>query len=195
MCDVADEKAGLEVSTGIGGVQSVDISDLMSTTRALAGWPERRTSHIGFVGYGNTTAGNKVLIAVDREYDPAVPHAISDAGRGSPLSKISPPAAATTCSFTARGAPSLQQTTATNRSRGCNRSIWPAHQPFTLWTSICSSTTRHGSTFGKRGVAEGRTLPIQKEQTCGGHIGMNTTTAAGTVFPRTRVMVTFTVIR
>jgi len=81
MCDVADEKTGMDVSTGAGGVKSVDISDLMSTTRALASWPERRTSHIGFVGYGNTTAGNKVLIAVDREYDPAVPHAISEALR------------------------------------------------------------------------------------------------------------------
>ncbi len=81
MCDVADEKTGINVSTGIGGVKNVDISDLMSTTRALASWPERRTSHIGFVGYGNTTTGNKVLIAVDREYDPAVPHAISEALR------------------------------------------------------------------------------------------------------------------
>ncbi len=166
MCDVADEKTGIDVTTGIGGVKSVDISDLMSTTRALANWPERRTSHIGFVGYGNTTAGNKVLIAVDREYDPAVPRAISEALRekgahvdiicvdigdptkefdyldevrvtmrrepwennprrweGSHLSKISPPAAVTTWSFTVRGDPSRQQTTAMNRFHGCNRSI------------------------------------------------------------------------
>jgi len=81
MCDVADDNTGIDANTGVGGVKSVDISDLMSTTRALASWPERRTSHIGFVGYGNTTAGNKVLIAVDREYDPAVPHAISEALR------------------------------------------------------------------------------------------------------------------
>jgi hypothetical protein len=53
----------------------------MPAARALAGWPERRTSHVGFVGYGQTAAGQKVLIAVDREYDPAVPEAVAQALR------------------------------------------------------------------------------------------------------------------
>jgi hypothetical protein len=53
----------------------------MPYARALAGWRENRDSHVGFVGYGKTQAGDKVLIAVDREYDPAVPEAIATALR------------------------------------------------------------------------------------------------------------------
>ncbi len=53
----------------------------MPFARELASWRERRESHVGFVGYGNAAAGNKILIAVDREYDPFVPHAIARALR------------------------------------------------------------------------------------------------------------------
>ncbi len=85
MCDV-DDDGGKGVSVAPPGarrgrVEAVDMSALLPIARALAGWPERRTSHVGFVGYGNTTVGNKVLIAVDREYDPAVPQAIAQALR------------------------------------------------------------------------------------------------------------------
>jgi len=85
MCDV-DDQAGIVVPSGGSGakarsVKKIDITELTPNARALAAWPESRTSHIGFVGYGNTVAGNKVLIAVDREYDPAVPHAIAEALR------------------------------------------------------------------------------------------------------------------
>lgn len=88
MCDVADDALKVNRSSGIGCSQgrgstipSIDIERLMPDARALAGWPERRTSHVGFVGYGNTGAGNKALIAVDREYDSAVPQAIAQALR------------------------------------------------------------------------------------------------------------------
>jgi len=85
MCDVGDD-GGRRVSAAPPGarrgkVETVEMSALLPIARALAGWPERRTSHVGFVGYGNTTVGNKVLIAVDREYDPAVPQAIAEALR------------------------------------------------------------------------------------------------------------------
>ena len=86
MCDVSDE-VGITVPQGdkdkaaASGLQSRDITDLMSRARALVNLREKRDSHIGFVGYGNTEAGNKVLIAVDREYDPAVPHAVATALR------------------------------------------------------------------------------------------------------------------
>jgi hypothetical protein len=85
MCDVRDE-VGITVPQGndrttVSGLQSRGITDLMPHARALAGLREKRDSHIGFVGYGNTKAGNKVLIAVDREYDPAVPHAVATALR------------------------------------------------------------------------------------------------------------------
>jgi hypothetical protein len=53
----------------------------MPYAHALAGWRENRESHVGFVGYGNTRSGDKVLIAVDREYDRAVPQAVAQALR------------------------------------------------------------------------------------------------------------------
>ena len=88
MCDVNDHDAvGISIPSGAGGgrsrtgLRTVEIEDLIPYARALAEWPERRTSHVGFVGYGSTSAGQKVLIAVDREYDPAVPLAIAEALR------------------------------------------------------------------------------------------------------------------
>lgn len=86
MCDAADDSAGTVYVTAESGkrppnVQVADIRDLMTNARAVAELPERRTTHVGFVGYGSTVSGHKVLIAVDREYDPAVPHAIAQALR------------------------------------------------------------------------------------------------------------------
>lgn len=87
MCDVADE-VGIHVPAAAPGgqahepeIQTIDIQKLMPQARELTQWRENRESHVGFVGYGKTTAGNKVLIAVDREYDPSVPHAIAQALR------------------------------------------------------------------------------------------------------------------
>src|SRR3989338_8278223 len=84
MCDVVDDGVGIktapERSGGLAGdskLQTIDIRGLMLNARALAGWRENRESHFGFVGYGNTTAGDKVLIAVDREYDLSVAEAIA----------------------------------------------------------------------------------------------------------------------
>lgn len=57
--------------------ETMAVEDLLPYARVLAGWPERRTNHVGFVGYGNTRGGDKVLIAVDREYDLRIPEAIA----------------------------------------------------------------------------------------------------------------------
>jgi len=88
MCDVIDDGAGIKASpVGESGaaagseLRTIDIRELMPNARALAGWRENRESHVGFVGYGKTGSGNKVLIAVDREYDPAVPQAVAQALR------------------------------------------------------------------------------------------------------------------
>ena len=87
MCDIGDE-VGINApsasgSGGVGGgrVQTVDLLELMPIARAVSGWVEKRNCHVGFVGYGNTVKGNKVLIAVDREYDPEVPQAVARALR------------------------------------------------------------------------------------------------------------------
>jgi hypothetical protein len=87
MCDTADDGVGISNSVPEEerlkrvGFRSADLSELMPFARALANARENRDSHIGFVGYNKTVAGNKVLIAVDREYDPAVPNAVAAALR------------------------------------------------------------------------------------------------------------------
>lgn len=85
VCDTSEE---VGIFTSPGGrashapkVESIDLSELMPVARALAGWPENRESHTGFIGYGKTKAGDKVLIAVDREYDPDIPEALAAALR------------------------------------------------------------------------------------------------------------------
>ena len=58
-----------------------DLSDLLPYAEYLAAQPERRTTHIGFNGYGSTKAGDRVLIAVDSEYDDRVVTAVAQALR------------------------------------------------------------------------------------------------------------------
>lgn len=86
MCESVEEGIGItdgqvrKYSSGVK-VPVADLDDLMPIARGLAEMPENRTSHVGFVGYNRTRMGDKVLIAVDREYDPEVPNAIAEALR------------------------------------------------------------------------------------------------------------------
>ena len=87
MCDTAED--GVGISNVIPakdqlkrlGLRSADFAELLPVARELANGRENRDSHIGFVGYNKTVSGNKVLIAVDREYDLAVPNAVAEALR------------------------------------------------------------------------------------------------------------------
>ena len=87
MCETADDGVGISNSVPKEeqlkrvGLRSADLSELMPFARQLANGRENRDSHIGFVGYNKTVRGNKVLIAVDREYDQAVPNAVAAALR------------------------------------------------------------------------------------------------------------------
>src|SRR5256886_3441775 len=87
MCDTADDGVGIsntvsdEERLGRAGLRSAELSELMPFARELANWRENRDSHIGFVGYNKTAPGHNVLIAVDREYDLAVPNAVASALR------------------------------------------------------------------------------------------------------------------
>ena len=64
MCDTADDGVGLsssiprELKLRNKGLRTVDISPLMPFARQLANSRENRDSHIGFVGYDKTKAGN-----------------------------------------------------------------------------------------------------------------------------------------
>ena len=87
MCETAEDGVGISNSVPAReqlkrlGLRSADLSELMPFARDLANARENRDSHIGFVGYNKTVPGNKVLIAVDREYDLAVPNAVAEALR------------------------------------------------------------------------------------------------------------------
>lgn len=87
MCNTADDGVGLSNSVPKTeqlrrlGLRSADLAELMPFAHELASWRENRESHVGFVGYGKSTTNHKVLIAVDREYDPAVPQAVAQALR------------------------------------------------------------------------------------------------------------------
>ncbi|MBI4524362.1 MAG: hypothetical protein HY695_11190 [Deltaproteobacteria bacterium] len=88
MCDIKEEigvsdpaNAGASGRKELSGTPATDVRDLRAVAREVAGSREARDSHVGFVGYGRTAPGDKVLIAVDREYDPAVPHAVAQALR------------------------------------------------------------------------------------------------------------------
>jgi hypothetical protein len=82
MCSVTDEVGiSLPDAGGRTAKPALQTAELMPFARALASWRENRDSHIGFVGYGKTKGGDKVLIAIDREYDAEVPEAIATALR------------------------------------------------------------------------------------------------------------------
>jgi len=87
MCDTAEDGVGIsssipaELKLRNRGLRTANISGLMPFARQLVNSRENRDSHIGFVGYNKTKAGNKILIAIDREYDLDVPHAVAAALR------------------------------------------------------------------------------------------------------------------
>ncbi len=60
-----------------GPVCETPIDPLLSTAQFLATEPEVRRTAAGFIGFGSTVEGQRVLIAVDREYDPRIPEAIA----------------------------------------------------------------------------------------------------------------------
>src|SRR4051794_39602278 len=64
-----------------GKIQTVETADLLSFARHIVALPELRTGHVGFVGYGATQKGDRILLAVDTQYDPAVVDAVAGALR------------------------------------------------------------------------------------------------------------------
>jgi hypothetical protein len=65
------------------GIPTVSV-DLLAAARAITAQEEIRCHHIGFIGYGDTKPGDRVLLAVDNHYDPAVvdafKHALGERG-------------------------------------------------------------------------------------------------------------------
>lgn len=88
MCDGDDDPVltttSLEVPRARGTVGVVDVAtdaELLELARHLVTIPEQRSAHLGSIGYGGTREGDRVLVAVDRSYDPAIVQAIATALR------------------------------------------------------------------------------------------------------------------
>jgi hypothetical protein len=62
------------------GLPKIEL-DLDSAARAITAQEEIRCHHVGFVGYGSTKPGDRVLLAIDSHYDRAVVDAFTDALR------------------------------------------------------------------------------------------------------------------
>jgi hypothetical protein len=60
---------------------AVGLDRVLDVARFVAAEPEVRRTAAGFIGYGATAPGDRVLIAIDREYDPRIPDAVARALR------------------------------------------------------------------------------------------------------------------
>ncbi len=78
MCETAEgEHVSSAFVAGNRRPAAVSIGALSHVAQFLASEPEVRRTAAGFVGYGATAEGHRVLVAVDREYDPRIPEAIA----------------------------------------------------------------------------------------------------------------------
>ena len=63
------------------GTRIVELSDALSVARFFVNEPEIKASRAGFLGYGSTKPGDRVLLCTDTHYDPKVAEVISIALR------------------------------------------------------------------------------------------------------------------
>ncbi len=80
----------LDPDAGMAGAAATRLEDHPQTSRpwsatevarALAGLPEMRRPHVGFIGFGGTAAGQRVLIGVDTHYEAEAVDAVASALR------------------------------------------------------------------------------------------------------------------
>lgn len=83
MCGQSSTELGGRIEHGpAGGVRHLmDLDDVLEVARAIARSDEVRRTAAGFVGYGATKPGDRVLIGVDTQTDPDITAAISTALR------------------------------------------------------------------------------------------------------------------
>src|SRR5579871_5742670 len=85
MCGIGEQlghgDSDIIVTETARGLTSVSAPDLLTFARNVVGLPEMRTGHVGFVGFGATQRGDRVLLAVDTQYDRDVVEAVAAALR------------------------------------------------------------------------------------------------------------------
>ena len=77
MCQSIDRSRGSPVPAArrtppSPGSRIVELSDALSVARFLVNEPEIKACYGGFVGYGSTQPGDRVLLCTDTHYDPKV---------------------------------------------------------------------------------------------------------------------------
>lgn len=83
MCGTSRDVVPDPVEAGpAGGVERViELGDLLEIARRIARQDEVRRTAAGFIGYGATRPGDRVLIGVDSQTDPDLTHAVAGALR------------------------------------------------------------------------------------------------------------------
>jgi hypothetical protein len=81
MCE-ADGAEGIATRPDRRGLTTISLDQMLPVAQFVASEPEVRRTAAGFIGYGATVEGHRVLIAIDREYDLRIPDAIARALRG-----------------------------------------------------------------------------------------------------------------
>ncbi len=77
MCQAPEEARAVGTLLGPGLPRIASLDDLMPYAHEVCHQPEVRRTAPGFVGFGATKPGDRVLIAVDSHYDPRVVDAVS----------------------------------------------------------------------------------------------------------------------
>lgn len=83
MCESSGDHdhAGAPAQRWLGGTRIVDSGELLAYARYIAREPEIRRTAAGFIGYGETRPGDRVLLAADTHFDPRVVEAMAVALR------------------------------------------------------------------------------------------------------------------
>jgi hypothetical protein len=75
------EESPIEAGPDGGVARVVALDELLEVARGIAGQDEVRRTAAGFVGYGATKPGDRVLLGVDSQTDPELTHVVAQAVR------------------------------------------------------------------------------------------------------------------
>lgn len=81
MCEFSSETQGLPGWNDVGQIRSLSLDHLVEQARRVVAEPEVRRTGAGFIGYGSTKKGDRVLVGVDTHYDMEVINAVATALR------------------------------------------------------------------------------------------------------------------
>ncbi|HLC25938.1 MAG TPA: hypothetical protein VJM80_04115, partial [bacterium] len=69
MCDFSSEAQGLPGWQNLSQIRTLNFDNLVEQARHVVADPEVRRTAAGFIGYGATKKGDRVLMGVDTHYD------------------------------------------------------------------------------------------------------------------------------